>query len=245
MIYLSEREREKYSRQILIDGFGEDGQKKLKRARVVIAGVGGLGCPAALYLACAGVGKLRIIDKDEVEISNLNRQVLHWERDTGKSKAQSAYEKLIEVNRDIEVEKITAEITEKNVFDLLEGSDAVVDAMDNFHTRFVLNEACFKLKIPLFHGCIYSFEGRAMTIIPGKTACLRCLFSEAPPKEVFPVLGTTPGIVAMIQATEVIKYITGKGKLLENRYLIYDGETMSFTEVKVKKNPSCPVCGEK
>lgn len=228
-----------------MEGFGEEGQKKLKSAVVTVAGVGGLGCPVALYLAVAGVGKIRIVDKDVVEISNLNRQVLHWEMNLGKPKVDSAYEKLREVNTDIEIERINAEITEQNVMEILRGSHAVVDAMDNFPTRFILNEACFKLKIPLFHGSIYGLEGRAMTIIPGKTACLRCLFSEAPPREVFPVVGTTPGLIAMIQATEVIKYFTGIGRLLENRYLIYDGENMSFREVKIKRDPRCPVCGEK
>ncbi len=239
---LSLSERERYSRQILI--FGEEGQKKLKNARVVVAGVGGLGCPAALYLASQGVGKIRIIDKDVVEASNLNRQTLHWTRDIKKPKVESASEKLKEVNRDVEIEKFLVEINEKNVNELLEGSDAVIDAMDNFPTRFILNEAAVKLRIPFFHGSIYGLEGRAMTVIPGKTACLRCFFSESPPKEVFPVLGSTPALIAMIQVTEVIKYLTGVGRLLENRYLIYDGESMTFREIKIRRNPECPVCGK-
>jgi len=243
MAQLSLSEKERYSRQILI--FGEEGQEKLKKSRVTVAGVGGLGCPAAMYLAFHGIGKIRIIDKDVVEVSNLNRQVLHWEKDIKKPKVESAYEKLREINRDVEVEKFVVEINEKNVVELLEGSDAVIDAMDNFPTRFILNEAAIELGIPFFHGSIYGLEGRVMTIIPGKSACLRCLFSESPPKEVFPVLGTTPGVIAMIQVTEVIKYLTGVGKLLENRYLIYDGENMSFREIKVRKNPECPVCGKK
>jgi adenylyltransferase/sulfurtransferase len=242
MTELSPLEKERYSRQILI--FGEDGQKKLKRARVTIAGVGGLGCPAALYLASQGVGRIRIIDKDVVEVSNLNRQILHWDKDINKPKVESAYEKLKEINENVEIERFRIEINEKNVVELLKGSDAIIDAMDNFPTRFILNEAAIKLGIPFFHGSIYGLEGRAMTIIPGKTACLRCLFSESPPKDVFPVLGSTPALIAMIQVTEVIKYLTGIGKLLENRYLIYDGETMSFREIKVKRNPECPVCGK-
>jgi len=242
MTQLSPLERERYSRQILL--FGEEGQEKLKRAKVTIAGVGGLGCPAALYLTSLGVGRIRIIDRDVVETSNLNRQILHWDKDINKPKVESAYEKLREINKDVEIEKFSVEINEKNVMELLEGSDAVVDAMDNFPTRFLLNEAAVKLGIPFFHGSIYGFEGRVMTIIPGRSACLRCLFSESPPKEVFPVVGPTPGLIAMIQVTEVIKYLTGTGKLLENRYLIYDGENMSFREIKVRRNPQCPVCGK-
>lgn len=243
MIPLSPLEKERYARQILI--FGEEGQKKLKRARVTVAGVGGLGCPAALYLASQGVGKIRLIDKDVVEVSNLNRQTLHWDKDIKKPKVESAYEKLREINGNVEIERFVAEIKGKNAIELLEGSDAIIDAMDNFPTRFILNETAFKLKIPLFHGSIYGLEGRAMTVIPGKTACLRCFFSESPPKEVFPVLGATPALIAMIQVTEVIKYLIGAGRLLENRYLIYDGETMSFREIRVKRNPRCPVCGDK
>jgi len=240
---LTKDELERYDRQIMIADIGEEGQEKLKRARVFIAGTGGLGSPAAIYLTVAGVGMICVVDHDRVEITNLNRQVLHWEKDIGKKKASSAREKLKKINHEVKVEAIEETITEANVFQLITGFDVIVDAMDNLPTRYLLNKAAIEKNIPFFHGAVYGFEGRAMTIIPGKTACLRCVYRGDIPKEKFPVIGVTPAVIGCIQATEVIKYIVGIGELLKNRMLIYDGLDMKFTEFKVKKDPQCKHCG--
>ncbi len=237
-------ERERYDRQIMIAEIGEDGQERLKKAKVFIAGAGGLGSPASLYLAAAGVGMIRIVDQDMVALSNLNRQVLHWDEDIGKKKTASATEKLKKLNRKVEIEAIEETITEANVFQLVSGFDLIVDAMDNLPTRYLLNKAALEKNIPFFHGAVYGFEGRAMTIIPGKTACLRCVYRGVPPGEKFPVIGVTPAVIGCIQATEVIKYIVGIGELLTNRLLIYDGLNMKFTEFKAKKDPYCEHCAQ-
>jgi len=240
---LTVNELERYDRQIMIADIGEEGQEKLKRARVFIAGTGGLGSSAAIYLTAAGVGKICVVDHDRVELSNLNRQILHWDEDVGKKKAASATEKLKKLNHDLEIEAIEETITEANVFQLIANFDLIVDAMDNLPTRYLLNKAAIEKNIPFFHGAVYGFEGRAMTIIPGKTACLRCVYRGVIPKEKFPVIGVTPAVIGCIQATEVIKYIVGIGELLKNRLLIYDGLDMKFTEFKVKKDPQCEHCG--
>ena len=243
MDMLTGDERKRYDRQIMIRGFGEEGQEKLKRAKVLIAGAGGLGSPASLYLAAAGVGMIRIIDRDKVELSNLNRQVLHWDEDVGRRKVDSTAEKLEKLNRGVEIEAIQETITEANVSQLVAGFDLIVDAMDNLPTRYLLNKAAIDKNIPFFHGAIYGFEGRAMTIIPGKTACLRCVYRGVLPEEKFPVIGVTPAVIGCIQATEVIKYIVGIGELLTNRLLVYDGLNLKFTEFRVKKDPNCAHCG--
>jgi adenylyltransferase/sulfurtransferase len=238
---LSQRELERYKRQILL--FGKEGQEKLKRAEIFIAGAGGLGCPISIYLAVAGIGTITVVDKDAIEQTNLNRQVLHYDRDIGKKKTVSAGEKLTEINPDIRVKVIDTTIDESNVLDLVGSADGIVDAMDNFPTRYLLNEAAMKKNIPLFHGAIRGMYGQATTIIPGKTPCLACIFPNAPPKEIFPVVGVTPGLIGMVQATEVIKYLTGDGKLLANRLFIWDGMDARAEEIVVEKNPGCPVCG--
>ena len=241
---LTTNELARYDRQIMIKGFGEEGQEKLKRAKVIIAGGGGLGSPSAIYLAAAGVGMIRIVDHDRVELSNLNRQVLHWHKDIGRSKVTSATEKLKKLNPEVEVEAIEETITEDNVSQLMAGFDVVVDAMDNLPTRYLLNKAALEKDIPFVHGAVYGFEGRAMTIIPGKTACLECVYHGATtPGGKFPVIGVAPAIIGCIQATEVIKYIVGIGALLTNRLLIYDGLNLRFTELQVKKDPDCEHCG--
>lgn len=239
---LTKRDKIRYSRQILIPGFGEKGQEKIKKSKVFVAGAGGLGSTASIYLAVGGVGHIKIIDKDVSELSNLNRQILHTEDDLGKSKAQSAREKLARITRDIKIEGIDENITEENVFDLVGDSDLIIDCMDNFRARYVLNKAAIDKKIPFVHASVCGFEGRATFIVPGETPCLECIFPKAPPKEVFPVLGTTPAIMGCIQATETLKYLAGIGVLLKNRLLIYDGEDMTFSEVKIRKNPNCPTC---
>jgi len=240
---LTEEERERYDRQIMIRGLGEDGQEKLKQARVIIAGSGGLGSPAAIYLAAAGVGTIRIVDHDKVELSNLNRQILHWDKDIGRNKVDSATEKLSQLNQDVKIEPVEDTISEAKVSLLVAGFDVIVDAMDNLPTRYLLNKAAIENNIPFIHGAVYGLEGRAMTIIPGKTACLKCVYRRPIPQEKFPVIGVTPAVIGCIQATEAIKYIVGIGKLLTNRLLVYDGLDMKFTEYVVKRNPNCEHCG--
>ena len=240
---LTINELERYDRQIMIPNIGREGQEKLKRTRVFIAGIGGLGSTSAIYLTAAGVGKICVVDHDRVELSNLNRQVLHWEKDIGKKKVSSAGEKLKKINHHVKVETIEETITEANVFQLITGFDVIVDAMDNLPTRYLLNKAAIEKNIPFFHGAVYGFEGRAMTIIPGETACLRCLYRGDLPKEKFPVIGVTPAVIGCFQAIEVVKYIVGIGELLKNRLLIYDGLDMKFTEFLIKKDPQCDHCG--
>jgi molybdopterin/thiamine biosynthesis adenylyltransferase len=241
---LTSKERERYDRQILIEEIGETGQEKLKGARVLIAGSGGLGSPISIYLAAAGVGRIRIVDHEEVDLSNLNRQILHWEKDIGRKKVDSAREKLLGLNPHVTIEAVRETITEDNVSRLVAGFDLIVDAMDNFPTRYLLNRSAIENDIPFFHGAVNGFEGRAMTILPGKSACLRCMYRGPIPKEKFPVIGVAPAVIGSIQATEVIKYIVGVGKLLTNRLLVYDGLNLTFTEFKVAKNPNCEHCGD-
>lgn len=240
---LSERERLRYDRQIIIQGFGEAGQEKLKNSRILIAGAGGLGSPAALYLAAAGVGHLRIVDRDQVELSNLNRQILHWEGDIGRDKADSARDKLTRLNPDISVEILKEEIREDTLADLMAGCDLIVDGLDNFPTRYLINEGIQSRKVPFVYGGILGLMGMTTFIIPGQTPCLRCLFPQAPPPKKFPVLGTTPGIIGLIEAHEAIKHLTGVGKCLTGRLLIYNGQEMKFSEITVEQNKECPVCG--
>jgi adenylyltransferase/sulfurtransferase len=238
---LSERELERYKRQILL--FGEEGQEKLKKAKIFIAGAGGLGSPISIYLAVAGIGTITIVDMDVVERTNLNRQILHYDRDIGKKKTVSAEEKLREINPDITIKAIDTMIDETNVARLVGSSSGIVDAMDNFPTRYLLNETAVQKRIPLFHGAIRGLYGQATTIIPGVTPCLRCIFPKAPPKEVFPVVGVTPGLIGMIQATEVIKYLIHDGRLLTGRLFVWDGLESHAEEICVERDPGCPVCG--
>ena len=240
---LTSYERERFDRQIMIGEIGEEGQGKLKRSRVVIAGAGGLGSPIAIYLTAAGIGMIRMIDHDEVVLSNLNRQILHWEEDIGRKKVDSAGTKLRKLNSAVEVETIAETITEDNVSQLVEGFDVIVDAMDNLPTRYLLNRGAVEKKIPFFHGAVNGFEGRVMTILPGETACLRCMYRGPVPQVKFPVIGVAPAVIGSIQATEVIKYLVGIGKMLTNRLLIYNGLEATFSEFKVKRNPHCDHCG--
>ncbi|MDD1653459.1 MAG: HesA/MoeB/ThiF family protein [Methanomicrobiales archaeon] len=239
---LSERERQRYHRQILL--IGEEGQERLKRSRVFIAGAGGLGSPVAMYLAAAGTGILTLADHDAVDLSNLNRQVLHWDADVGRPKTESAVGKLRAMNPDIEIRAIDRTIDRSNVDELTRGYDMIVDAMDNYPTRYLLNRAAIRHRIPFIHGAIRGFDGQVMTVIPGKTACLRCIFPSALPAEQFPVIGVTPGIIGLIQANEVIKFLLGTGELLGNRLLIWDGLRSTLDRIEVQRNPACPDCGE-
>ena len=240
---LTLREQERYDSQIMIGEIGQEGQEKLKRSRVVIAGTGGLGSPIALYLVAAGIGMIRIIDHDRVVLSNLNRQILHWEEDIGEKKVDSARTKLRKLNSAVEIEAIPETITENNVSTLMDGCEVIVDAMDNLPTRYILNQCAIEKNIPFFHGAVTGFEGRAMTILPGKTACLRCMYRGPIAQEKFPVVGVAPAVIGVIQATEVIKYLLGIGRLLTNRLLIYDGLNITFSEFIINKNPNCDHCG--
>ncbi len=237
---LHDAEKERYSRQIRL--FGEAGQEKLKRTSVFIAGAGGLGSIISIYMAAAGFGKIRIVDCDSVDMSNLNRQILHASQDVGRDKALSAYETITRINPEVEVEALVETISEDNIDSLLEGSDLIMDAMDNFPTRYLLNRAAFDRKIPLFHGAISGYQGQATTIIPGKTACLRCIFPRSPPAAVFPALGSTCGVIGSIQVTEAVKYVQGSGELLANRLLLWDGFTACMDEVACERNLSCMDC---
>jgi len=239
---LSEYDRQRYRRQIMMPGFGEQAQLRLKSATVLIAGLGGLGSPLALYLAAAGVGHLKLVDMDDVEISNLNRQVLHWDDDVGKAKVTSASQKVEKINPTTHVEGFNLTIDDTNVFELTKNCDVILDALDNFSARYTLNAAAIFHRVPLIHGAVYGFEGRMASVVPGKTACLECIYPHAAPREMFPVLSTTPGVIALLQATEAIKSLTGTGVVLENEMLIYDGETMSFDKVRFKRNPQCKAC---
>ena len=239
----SQRELERYKRQMML--FGKEGQERLKRSTIVIAGAGGLGSPVALYLAVAGVGTIKIVDNDMVEQSNLNRQILHNDRDIGKKKVDSAAETLQAINPDITVWAIHTTIDSGNVKSLVGNADGIVDAMDNFPTRYLLNDVAITKKIPLFHGAIRGFYGQATTILPKKSACLRCIFPKAPPQEVFPVIGVTPGVIGAVQASEVIKYLVTTGELLTNRLFIWDGMRARAEEICVERNPDCEACATK
>ena len=187
---------------------------------------------------------IRIIDHDSVELSNLNRKILHWDKDIGRHKVDSAIEKLQQLNQGIQIEAVRDTIDEGNISRLVEGFDLIVDAMDNLPTRFLLNRAAIRANIPFIHGAVYGLEGRVMTIIPGKTACLRCIYRGLIPQEKFPVIGVAPAVIGCIQATEVIKYVVGIGKLLTNRLFVYDGLNMKVTELAVKKDPNCEHCSD-
>lgn len=239
---LTPSELERYDRQLLIREMGPEGQERLKQTKVAIAGVGGLGSAAALYLAAAGVRTIGLLDHDEVKLSNLNRQTLHRTEDIGRKKVVSAAEKLKSINPWTEIITIEQRITDTNVTDLLSGFNGVIDALDNLQTRFLLNKAALQHGIPLFHGAVRGFEGRLMTVIPGQTACLRCVYRGVLPEEKIPVIGVAPAVVGSLQATEVIKYFAGIGRLLTNRCIVYDGLKMDFTELRVQRDPNCPHC---
>ncbi|MBI5573462.1 MAG: HesA/MoeB/ThiF family protein [Elusimicrobia bacterium] len=242
---LTKNESERYSRQILIDGFGKKGQEKLKNAIVFIAGAGGLGSSCSMYLAAAGLGNIKICDNDSTELSNLNRQILHGESKIGINKAVSAKITLAKINQDVNIEAIEEKITEKNICRLVGNSKIIVDCMDNFPTRFILNKCSKMKKIPLVHGSVYGLEGRLTFVKIPETPCLKCIFPTSPPKEIFPVLGATPGVIGCLQAMEVIKYIVGLGENIKGRLLIFDGKNMNFSEMQIFKNPKCSVCGKK
>jgi molybdopterin-synthase adenylyltransferase len=241
---LTDQDLLRYNRQIIFPEFGEEGQKRLREATVLIAGAGGLGSPVAIYLACAGFGRIVLVDCDPVDLSNLNRQILHWEEDIGNKKVASGEQKLRRINSTVQLAPVHARITAENVHTLLEDVHLVIDCLDNMETRFIINAACFQKMIPLVHGGVRGFMGEITTIIPGETPCLECLFPRRPDKaEPFPVFGATAGLVASLQVMEAIKLMAGYGKLLKGRMLYINGGDMQFLSIQMKKNPQCPVCG--
>ncbi len=239
---ITDEELKRYRRQISL--LGEEGQEKLKGTKILIAGAGGLGSPVVTYLALAGIGRIVIADDDVVEVSNLNRQILHWSADVGRKKTVSADEKLRAMNPYVELETVSCRIEETNVNDVVGDADLIVDALDNFQTRYLLNRVAIAHDIPFFHGAVRGFYGQVMTIIPRQTACLRCVFPQSPSAEIFPIIGATPGVIGSVQATEVIKYVTSKGELLTNKLLLWDGLTGETKIILVKRNPSCEDCSQ-
>lgn len=240
---LSELEQQRYTRQMLLDGWGQEGQMKLKDSTVFVAGAGGLGSPVAIYLAVAGVGRIRICDYDNPELSNLNRQILHSESRIGINKAISAKITLWSNNPLVEVKAFSTQISDETVDELVGDSQIIMDCMDNFPTRYVLNRAAIRKGIPLVHGSIWGLEGRLSFIHVPETPCLQCIFPEAPPREVFPVLGATPGVIGCLQTVEAIKYLVGIGENLKGKMLVWDGVEMDFLKLNLHRNPHCPVCG--
>jgi molybdopterin/thiamine biosynthesis adenylyltransferase len=240
---LSENEQKRYARQMMIEGWGEETQKKIKRSNVFIAGAGGLGSPVSIYLAVAGVGNISICDFDSPDWSNLNRQILHDHTRIGTNKAVSAKMTLERLNPDINITAFTCKIVEENVDSLVGSADIILDCMDNFPARFILNECAMRKKIPLVYGSIWGIDGRLSFIHPPETACLRCIFPEAPPKEVFPVIGATPAVIGSLQSLETLKYLTGTGTNIKNQLLVWEGATTDFKKYKIRKDPECPACG--
>lgn len=249
MLNLSDAQIERYSRQIILPEVGGKGQQKLANARVFLAGAGGLGSPCAFYLTAAGVGHIAIADSDNVELNNLQRQILHITTSIGIPKVESARTTLNALNPDVEIIPIKARLTSANVIDIIKDYDIVVDGSDNFPTRYLINDACVILNKPLVHGGIFRFDGQAFTIVPYKGPCYRCLFNEPPPPGLIPscqeagIIGAVAGIIGLIQANEVIKYILAKGELLVGRLLVFNALNSSFREVRIRKDPGCPVCG--
>jgi molybdopterin/thiamine biosynthesis adenylyltransferase len=251
MIDFTENQLERYSRHILLDDVGVEGQEKLLAAKVLIIGAGGLGCPAALYLAAAGVGTIGIVDNDIVEVSNLQRQIAHFTKDINVPKVESAAEKMLAINPDITVKTYKDFLFADNISSIIEGYDFVIDGTDNFPTKFLVNDACVFMGIPFSHGGILRFNGQTMTVVPGESACYRCSFREPPPPDAVPscaqagVLGAIAGMLGTIQAAEALKYITGVGDLLANGLLTFDARTMTFRKIKLERQKNCPLCGDK
>jgi molybdopterin/thiamine biosynthesis adenylyltransferase len=248
---LTDKQLERYSRHITLKEIGVRGQKKLLAAKVLIIGAGGLGAPAAMYLAAAGVGTIGIADCDSVELSNLQRQIIHTTGDIGKPKVQSAAETIKSLNPDVEVITYHEYVNSKNIASMIADYDFIIDGADNFPTKFLINDACVLGHKPFCHAGILRFEGQLMTYVPDVSPCYRCVFEAPPPKDAVPscreagVIGAMAGIIGAMQALEAVKFITGQGELLTGSMLVFDGLKMEWRKVKLpKRNPLCPVCGD-
>ena len=247
---LTAEQRQRYARHLVLPEVGEKGQQRLLDSKVAIIGAGGLGSPVALYLAAAGVGHLGIIDHDVVDLSNLQRQILHGVDRIGRAKVDSARQTIAGINPDVEVVTHRTQIQAANALELLAGYDLIVDGADNFPTRYLINDASLHLRIPVVHGSIFRFEGQASVFVPYTGPCYRCLYAQPPPPELSPncaeagVFGVLPGIIGSIQAMEAIKALLGLGDLLAGRLLIYDALEQDFSTVRVKRNPACPACSD-
>jgi len=240
----AEEELIRYQRQLIIPDIGEEGQKKLKKSHVIIAGVGGLGSISASYLVAAGVGHITLVDGDRVELTNLNRQILHWTGDVDKWKVDSASLKLREMNPYCRITTVPERITIHNVMDIFGNCSFIVDATDNFQTRQVLNMASLKKKIPFVYGGVNQFSGMITTFIPGETPCFECVFSKmAPSEKSAGILGPVPGVIASMQAMEVLKLILGVGEPLKGKMLHFSLLNMKFRVISIEKNPDCSMCG--
>ena len=239
---LMKNELERYSRQILI--WGAEGQLKLKESSVTIVGLGGLGSIISLYLVAAGIGKLFIVDKSKVKLDNLNRQILYTINDIGKNKALIAREKLLKLNPNVDIEAYPETFDEKIGDKLVSKSDLVIDALDNWETRIILNKICVKYRKTLIHGGVSENYGQLMVIIPGKTPCLQCIFPQKiERREIFPIFGPIPGIIGSLEALEAIKILTNYAQPALNKLIFFDGRNLSLKILRLKRNPKCPVCG--
>ena len=248
---LTQQQILRYSRHLIMPEVGIEGQQKLLAAKVLLIGSGGLGSPASLYLAAAGVGTIGLVDFDNVDFTNLHRQIVHDTANVGKPKIESAKARLLAINPDVKIETYNARLTKANVMEIFQPYDLIIDGTDNFPTRYLVNDACVFLKKPNVYGSIFRFEGQATLFVPGKGPCYRCLYPEPPPPGMVPscaeggVLGILPGVIGVIQATEAVKWFLGVGEPLMGRLLLYNALTMKFREMKLKRDPQCPVCSAK
>ncbi|MCH4166835.1 MAG: HesA/MoeB/ThiF family protein [Megasphaera sp.] len=248
---LTKEQEERYTRHLILDTIGRDGQEKLLQSKVLVIGAGGLGSPVSLYLAAAGVGTLGIVDNDVLDLSNLQRQIIHSMANIGKAKVTSAQERIAGLNGDVHVIPYNERMDGQTIRDVITDQtyDFVIDCTDNFTTKFLINDACVLLKKPFSHGGVLRFQGQTMTYVPGQGPCYRCLFEDLPAADVptckeAGVFGAVVGTIGTIQATEAVKYILGKGKLLTGYFLTYDGLAMEFRKIKIDRNIHCRVCGD-
>ncbi|MDD5326539.1 MAG: molybdopterin-synthase adenylyltransferase MoeB [Phycisphaerae bacterium] len=246
---LTPEQKERYSRHIMLAQVGEAGQQKLLSSKVLLVGAGGLGSPAAVYLAAAGIGTIGIVDADKVELTNLQRQIIHYTSDVGVEKVKSAQNKMQAINPDVTVKTYNKLAKADNIREIIREYDFVIDATDNFSAKFLINDACFFEKKPFSHAGVLKFDGQLMTVLPGKSACYRCMFPCLPSAETARscsragILGVLPGVVGTLQATEAVKYLLGIGELLTDTLLTYNALTIEFRKVRFKRNPNCPLCG--
>ena len=249
MYDFTEEELLRYSRHILLKDVGVEGQEKIRNGKVLVVGAGGLGAPVALYLAAAGVGTIGIVDGDVVDLSNLQRQVIHFTGDVGHPKVESARAKMLAINPNVKVNTIREFLMSDNALDIIKDYDFIVDGTDNFPVKFLINDACVMAGKPFSHGGILRFEGQTFTHMPG-TACYRCLFKSPPPANAVPtcsqagVLGAIAGMLGTIQAAETLKYLTGVGELLTNKLLTFNAKTMDFRKINTRRQASCAICGD-